>query len=437
MIFNRKNETQEYMEKIETILCEQKETQQTILKEIQNIKTELNQLKTNIGKEINTNEKELKQKITDETGTILEQLQHMNDITLTEKDIQEFTEIGYQYINKKHGKEKPQTIIEALQNIEETTLPEISEPNIKEPEVEQSKKHLIKIADSLQQPYLLKLLPNGHFRNKHNTSKETKFTINDVMDLKEKIPHYHLHSYTKKMINERYPHLTISILNRLIWNIEEGNFDELIEEYQRDYTNVKYEGLNFNIQDKYKKRYNISKLEGLTLYRKGQGNPRLGFNILDVLYIRESIPRWKCEQTPKTTAAREAGMSKERLMRVIYNLEEGVFDKYLTEFEDINGEHKFTLINNTLYIDTKDTGLSINTVQSILQDYTNAEDKYKCLKNLLRTNTNTESQYIILITRYYDDSDFRNLILHSDKDTVTIVNNPEKRRDYGTSLIGV
>ena len=45
MIFNRKNETQEYMEKIETILCEQKETQQTILKEIQKHKNRTKPIK--------------------------------------------------------------------------------------------------------------------------------------------------------------------------------------------------------------------------------------------------------------------------------------------------------------------------------------------------------------------------------------------------------
>lgn len=428
-IFNRKTENPDYTEKLDTIISsldEQKEFQQILMNEIKTLKNEIGILKDYIHKEIRAEGDILRSKINIETEKTHDHLQHMTDITLTEDDIKEFSRIGYNYIKNEYNKE-PVTITEALQNLE--TEDEV--------EAETVKHHLIKIPESLQQPYLLKLLPNGHFRNRNNTSKETKFTINDVIDLKEKIPYYHKKGYTKQMVSQRYPRVTLTVLNRLIWNIEEGNFDELINEYQRNYTNAKTNGLNFNIQDKYKKIYNVRKLEGITLYRKGQGNPRLGFTILDVLYIRDNIPRWVLEQTNKTTAAREAGMSKERLMRVIYNLQEGVFDKCIDEFENPQGDHKFTIISNNLYIDTKDTGLHMNACRTILHEYTNAEDKIQCLKNLLRTYNYVKEEHIVIITSCYNDSSFRDLILHSDKDNVTIVNNPEKRREYGTSLIGI
>ena len=122
-------------------------------------------------------------------------------------------------------------------------------------------------------------------------------------------------------------------------------------------------------------------------------------------------------------------------MRVIYNIQQGVFDEYLEKFEDPSHEHKFTIIDNRLYIDSSDTGLDLPTVRRILHDYTNAHDKYDCMKSILKTYYHIDTRYLVIITRYYDDPEFRELIIHAEKDTVTLINNPEKRREYGTNII--
>ena len=151
------------------------------------------------------------------------------------------------------------TIEDVLNTLDEPSLK--AEPTPRKVPVKENRKHLLQIAESLHQPYHLKLTPNGHFINKNNNNtKQTKFTIHDVIRLKENIPHYHKKGYNYKTITSKYPHLSDSVVKRLIWNIEEGNFDELIKEYNTGQTN-KYGDLSFNINDRYKKPYNLKKLE--------------------------------------------------------------------------------------------------------------------------------------------------------------------------------
>ena len=461
-IFNRKKEnntpepTPVETQIIEQ-LKEQKEFNQLLIKEIKQLKKDNINLLNYLNNEfeiIATDITKVKQGLYDEISkksyTINEHLKTMNDIKLTREDIHKFIDIGYEYLQKEYEfeiipdnttpettpkKDDPLTIEDVLNTLEEPTLKAEPAPK-KTKQHKETKKHLMNIAESLHQPYSLKLLPNGHFINRDNTNtKQTKFTINDVIDLKEKIPYYHKKGYTYKTITMKYYPLSQGVVKRLIWNIEEGNFDEIINDYYKG-KNTTGTGLNFNINDRYKKRYRLKSLDGIDIHRKGQGSSKLGFNILDVLYIKENIPRWIHEQTPRAQVAEETGMAPDRLQRVIYNVMEGTFDEYLKDFEDPGAEHKFTIVNNKLYFDTKNTGLELSTCRMILHDYTNAENKYRCLKNLIRTYKDIKPHYIVTITRYYDDIEFRDLILHNDETiSVTVVNNPEKRRDYGTSVI--
>ncbi|WP_405285962.1 hypothetical protein [Methanobrevibacter sp.] len=447
-IFNRKKQEDEPQpNEFETTILEkldeQLEFNQLLIKKLNTLEKdykELLQYVTGTLKEyIHSEEEVLHRKITIEARKLNEQLLHMNDINLTSDDIRKFIDIGYEYLQEEYEFEiipdsepeadvdvdhKPVTITEVLETIEE-------DPDSLQPKP----KHLIHIAKSLRQPYNLKLINDGRLKSKGGHGKAAKFTIHDIIQLKEKIPEYAENHYTFKEINLHYPKLSDGVVKRLIWNVEEGNFDKLIDEYtassEEDFE--EYE-LSFDIHNQEKKKYKIKGVYGVDIYRYGQGNQKLNFSMLEVLYIKENLNRWGLEETSRAKASEEAGVSEKQLMRIIYNLKIGTFNKYLKEFEGY-GEHKFAIINNTLYIDTEDTGLDLSICRLILHDYTNASDKYRCLKNLIRTHYNHKAYHILLITRYYDDTGFRNLILHENGDSVTVVNNPEKRRDYGTNLI--
>ena len=452
-IFNRKKQEDEPQpNEFETTILkkldEQLEFNQLLIKKITTLENNYEKLKEQMHEECEV----LHRKITIESRKLNEQLLHMSDINLTREDITKLIDIGYEYLQEEYefeivpedntetSQDTPVTITDVLEFIEDDkTLP--VNDNLKESKKKktgmETKNHLFKIANSLKIPYHLRLLPNGHFKNKDKiNTKQTKFTIHEVIDLKEKIPYFYEQGYTFKKIAFQYPRLSQAVVKRLIWNIEEGYFDHLIKEYHTG--TPEYENkLSFTINEKYRKPYTIEKLDGVELYRKGQGRNKLGFTILDVLYVKENLPRWISKQTPRAHVVEETGMAPDRLQRVIYNVQEGIFNPYLEEFEDIGVEHKFALVDNKLYIDAEDTGLFISSCRTILHDYTHADDKYKCLKNLLRTYKNIKSKYIVLITKYYNDSNLRDLIIHSDTDCITVINNPEKRREYGTSLIGI
>lgn len=462
-LFNRnkkeENTPNDFEKEILGKLEEQLEFNQVLLKKIstlennyQKLNNQFPILKENIHDECEV----VHRKISIESRKLNEQLLCMNNINLTHDDIRKFIDIGYEYLQKEYEfeivpdnnadgdvgtikKDDPVTITEVLEYVENGHVPEtIDTRKSRNKPVTETRPHLLNIAKSLRHPYQLKLLANGHFKNKNKpNTKQTKFTIHNVLDLKKNIPYYYEKGFDFKTICLRYPRLSPTVVKRLIWNIEEGYLDEAIEEYTKGTDDKPTNKLAFNINQRYCKPYRITKLDGIDIYRKGQGSSKLGFNILDVLYVKENLPRWIKERTPRAQVVEETGMAPDRLQRVIYNVQEGLFDSYLEEFEDLDGEHKFTIVNNNLYIDTNDTGLDISSVRMIIHDYNNATNKYNCIKNLIRTYHNTNAYYIILITRYCVDSGFRDLVLHNSKDSITVVNNPEKRRDYGTSLVGI
>lgn len=451
-IFNRKKQKPDEFEPtpFETEMLRklkgQEEFNQILMKKIIGLETQLKDLKEYVHEENDV----VYKKVTIESRKTNEYLKHMNDIQLTSEDIKKFIDIGYEYLQEEYEFEiipEPTEEILDARNINFEDLPPITITSTDETKRKEETKHKIKqlendletednqnqpvhllpIAKSLRVPYNLKLVHDGKLRNAGDHGKTTKFTIHDIITLKERIPEYVAENYTFKEMSFHYPKLSLAVVKRLIWNIEEGIFDPLIDEYNNK-DSSDHSNLSFQLHNQQKIRYKIKKVDGIDIYRLGQGTQKLNFNLLDVLYIKENLPRWEKEGTSRPEICEEVGFSEKQLMRVIYNVQIGTFDEHLKEFEDSFTEHEFSNINDELYIDGEATGLTISKCNLIVYEYTNAADKYSCLKNLLHTYKEISSKHLLIVTQYYDDNDFSKL-LRDKKDKVQVINNPQKRRE--------
>ncbi len=416
-----------------------KQDNQDILKHLNNefeiIANDITKVKQSLFTELSKESNNITRRVKIESTKVSDLIKTMDTVTLTDAEIRKAARIGYNYLVKEHGLKKSED--EPYKSpFKDSPIKAVLVDDTPEnlPRVKPGK-HLMNIPSSQRKKYSLTLLPDGRFKNKDNHGTPTKFTIEDIIQIKEKIPYYYVNDYDYTRISKEYPSLSPGTIKRVIWNIEEGTFNKILHNYNQR-KELPEQDLAFTIHESCKKLYTLTGVKGIDIYRKGQGNPKLNFNILDVLHIKNSLPRWIYSQLPRQACAKETGLSAMQLMRVIYNIQQGVFDEYLEKFEDPSKEHKFTIIDNRLYIDSNDTGLDIPTARRILHDYTNAHDKYTCMKSILKTYYHIDTRYLVIITRYYDDPEFRELIIHTEKDTLTLINNPEKRREYGTNIIG-
>lgn len=392
-----------------------------------------------------------------ESLAINKKLEELKDNGFSSEDMERFAEVTYQYFNNKHHV-SPKYIIE--KNDKATTNDKM-DYNMDGNASSVEKHHLIEIYPTYHTPYHLKLSGDG-FKNINGYGAKSKFDMPTVLHLKHNLKKYAAEKCSVSEIAKLYG-LTYNICSRLIWNIEEGYFDDLIQEYDsmKLFPGYDDESLVFNYIKKiihddgvfekgfrtplaatdkcrdclpvatrgYRRLYNIDYVDGVTIYRKGQGQHVLSFNLIDVAFIKRNIPMYIREGYGRNKIAQDCGLSVPMSQRIIFNIQEGVFDDYLPFIEDKSEEHSFKTKEGELYIDNVGTALSLDMCGTILVEYNNAGDKLRCLNKLVKRFREVDSKYIVIVVNYLNEGELS--WLDGDVDDTGLVKSMDPPRILG------
>lgn len=313
-------------------------------------------------------------------------------------------------------------------NIEEGTL-----NNILKNYGEQKKTHHRKISSSLQKPQRnLRLCADGRIMSNGHI---LKYNINDIISLKEKIPNTKQYPSVKSISEEmNLSHMTVS---SVIWNIEEGYYDEIINQYE----NIVKPKIKEN-KDK-TKRHHIYKLspsyqvplKQLTVDNDGliynKINQKLPYTIYDIMEMKKRIYSSKKENI--SLIYTDFGFNNQLGNKLVWNIEEGYFDSLIEEFNSRN--YTYEKRNNRLYIDGEDTHLTIDNCNIIIECLVNENNKPVVINRLIKTYPQTNPKYIRILGEEYNNINLSKVLsnIESKVDKV-IVNNPQKRREQGLGI---
>ena len=392
-----------------------------------------------------------------ESLAINKKLEELKDNGFSSEDMERFAEVTYQYFNNKHHV-SPKYIIE---NNDEAVNEDKLRINVEGNASSVEKQHLIEIYPTYHTPYHLKLSGDG-FKNINGYGAKSTFTMPLVLHLKHNLKKYAAEKCSVSEIAKMYG-LNYNICSRLIWNIEEGYFDDLIQEYDsmKLFPGYDDESLVFNYKEDntndegvfekgfrtplvatdkcrdclpvatrgYRRLYNIDYVDGVTIYRKGQGQHVLSFNLIDVAFIKRNIPMYIREGYGRNKIAQDCGLSVPMSQRIIFNIQEGVFDDYLPFIEDKSEEHSFKTSGGELYIDDIGTGLTLDMCGTILLEYNNAGDKLRRLNKLVKRFREVDSRFIVIVVNYLNEGELS--WLDGDVDDTGLVKSMDPPRILG------
>ena len=290
--------------------------------------------------------------------------------------------------------------------------------------------HLYKIkAERNTKPYTkIGVYPDGQItiRGRHMS-----YNIHQVIDIKNNLREYYDKGYSIIKIMECYPSITdINTMYRLIWNIEEGIFDKAIKTYENTEvdTAVKESGTHYrSINNSMKKPINkkhIKMSDGGELYINGR---TLKYTIQDVLLIKERIIDFNKYPTLESIYD-FLDISNATGEILVWRIEEGYFDDLIDEYLSRNYTYENNF--NRLFIDGKNTGLSIDKCISIIECVINAPDKNEVVNNLLKLYPTIDSKYIRIVTDNYNNPNLSK-ILKKETKKIEKIDNPQKRRENG------
>lgn len=296
-----------------------------------------------------------------------------------------------------------------------------------------SKKHLYNIkGETPTKLYVqpLEIIGRNQIKNK---SRILKFTIDDVISIKENLKYFHEKKYTITKIGELYS-INKDTIARLIYNIEEGVFDEVIEKYTsiNQKHDIKNSSSHFreippSLRSRLKGNFII--VNGGELLNQTTGR-KTKYTIQDIIEIQKMIPDFK--KYPTIEDMDEClDISIQSLKTLIWRIEEGYFDELINEYLS----RKYTYENdvNRLFIDNKNTGLTIDNCISIIECIMNSSDKREVVNNLIRMYPNVDSKYIRIIADEYNNPNL-NRILKKEVKKIEKIDNPQKRRELGVYL---
>ena len=293
--------------------------------------------------------------------------------------------------------------------------------------------HLYKIkAKRNSRPYSkIELLPNGDLVIKGRTMP---YTIKNVIDLKNTLKSYHEDGYKISKIMSLYPNITnLNTMYRLVWNIEEGVFDDTIEEYLNTLKSSSSKNVNENnthfrsVTNSMKKPINkklIKMDEGGELSINGR---TLKYTIQDVLIIKQRIIDFNNYPTIESLFD-YLDITNPTGEALVWRIEEGYFDDLIDEYLSRNYTYENNF--NRLFIDGKNTGLSIDKCISIIECIINAPNKTKVVNNLIKMYPTIESKYIRMLADEYNNPNLSK-VLKKEVKKVEKIDNPQKRRESG------
>ena len=139
------------------------------------------------------------------------------------------------------------------------------------------------------------------------------------------------------------------------------------------------------------------------------------------MYIRDNYGRNKIAQ--------DCGLSVPMSQRIIFNIQEGIFDDYLPFIEGNGEEHSFKTKDGELYIDGDGTGLTLDMCGTILLEYNNAGDKLRRLNKLVKRFREVDSRFIVIVVNYLNEGELS--WLDGDVDDAGLVKSMDPPRVLG------
>ena len=293
----------------------------------------------------------------------------------------------------------------------------------------EKQKHKLKMADRYKVEF--KRAVDSHGAIYTLNGKKMPYDIEDIIELKRCIEDENNHTISDVLKTFDYSYTAGC---RLIWNIEEGNFDKLIDDWKSN-CHTNYEEFETtkrlhlrripkSLQSKLPK--NIIVIEGGELYSKNWGR-NLSYTIQDVLLLQERIPDFNKYPTFKELFE-GFELSLVSLKTLVWRIEEGCFDDLISEYLSRNYTYENNF--NRLFIDGQNTGLSIDKCISIIELIINSTNKTETVNRLIKMYPTINSKYIRILSEEYDNINLSK-VLKKEVRKIPKINNPQKRRELG------
>lgn len=315
-------------------------------------------------------------------------------------------------------------------NIEEGNLDDVLN------EYDNTHTHIRQVPESMKKPQRhLKMLDDGKLISNGHT---LKYDIHTIMTLKEKIPNTKQYPTVKSMMGPfNISYMTVC---SLVWNIEEGYYDEIIKEYEENKDKYSPQGTLEKFDEKRHHIYQLSPsyqvpLRNLTVDSEGyihnKINQKLPYTIYDIIEMKKRI--YSSKKTNISMIYDDFSFTSQLGNKLVWNIEEGYFDDLIDEWNSRN--YTYERRNNILYIDGEDTHLTIEKCNIIVDCLVNDTNKPQAINRLIKTYPQTSPKYIRIIGEEYNNPNLSKVLLKKvEKVEKVMVNNPQKRKEQGLSL---
>ena len=314
------------------------------------------------------------------------------------------------------------TIYKLVWNIEEGYFDKVINDYLSKVYVEDDN-HYRKVSKTQKKPLNVNLVSFDKDGKLFISGKRVQYSINDIKELKKRIPDFE--NYPNN--NDLFKDMSIGDFGGavLVWRVEEGYFDSVINDYEKMFCGVEEKWHIFKLKKSYHKPYtDLVVGHGGVLY--SSNNQKLIFTIQDVIMIKDRIYSNKYNNLSDLKEGFD--YSRQMFNRIVWNIEEGYFDELIEEYTSRN--YTYENIMNTLYIDGENTGLTIDKCNLIVDCVVNENNKQECVNRLIRTYPSTKPKYIRIISEEYNNVNLGK-VLKKEVKKVDKVDNPQKRRELG------
>lgn len=161
--------------------------------------------------------------------------------------------------------------------------------------------------------------------------RKFSFTIEDVINIKENLQEYYDDGLSIRAIG-KLNNVNSDTIYKLIWNIEEGNFDKVINDYLSDPRDVGDDN-HYRKVSKTQKRPLI--VENISYDSKGRlfmSGRRLQYTIDDVKELKKRIPDFD-NYPKKADLFEDMNIGEFGGMILVWRIEEGYFDEIIAEYD--------------------------------------------------------------------------------------------------------
>ena len=315
------------------------------------------------------------------------------------------------------------TIYKLIWNIEEGNFDKVINDYLSDPKDVGGDNHYRKVSKTQKRPLNVDSISYDSKGRLFSSGRRLQYTVDDVKELKKRIPDFE--NYPNKV--DLFEDMSIGEFGGmiLVWRIEEGYFDKIIEDYDKVNEGVEENWHIFKLKQSYHKPYtDLVVGHGGVLY--SSNNQRLSFTIQDVINLRDKI--YSNKYTNLSDLKDGFDFSRQLFNKIVWNIEEGNFDELIDEYNSRN--YTYENIMNNLYIDGENTGLTIEKCNLIVDCIVNENNKQECVNRLIKNYSSTKPKYIRIISEEYNNINLSK-VLKKEVRKVDKVDNPQKRRELG------